>query len=159
MIKYILSSLLLLMLVTPVKAEEERTCLVEAVYFEARSETFASKLAVANVILERMYDKTFPNSVCEVVKQGMYWEGNPVRNKCQFSYWCDGKTERMRNIKALEEVVKVVNMALDGVLLRDTLGATHYHAVYVSPKWAMADNFVLLAIVGEHVFYRRELCC
>ena len=150
-----------LIVVNPAKADdtEERTCLVEAVYFEARSETFAGKLAVANVILERMYNKSFPNSICEVVRQGIYWEGNPVRNRCQFSYWCDGKSERMRNIKALEEVVKVVNMALDGVMLRDTLGATHSHAVYVSPEWAMSENFTMLAVVGEHVFYERHRCC
>ena len=92
MFKYILSSLLLLLLISPAKADE-RTCLVEAVYFEARSETLIGKLAVANVILERMYNKSFPNTICGVVKQGRYWEGKPVRNKCQFSYWCDGKTD------------------------------------------------------------------
>jgi spore germination cell wall hydrolase CwlJ-like protein len=62
MFKYILSSLLLLLLISPAKADE-RTCLVEAVYFEARSETFIGKLAVANVILERMHNKSFPNTI------------------------------------------------------------------------------------------------
>ena len=154
MFKYILSSLLLLLLINPAKADE-RTCLVEAVYFEARSETFIGKLAVANVILERMYNKSFPNTICGVVKQGMYWEGKPLRNKCQFSYWCDGKTESMNNSKALEDVVKAVQFTLDGVMLRNTLGATHYHAVYVSPSWAVSKEFVLMDTVGEHIFYKK----
>tara|TARA_R100001369_G_C3213386_1_gene148479 strand:- start:63 stop:536 length:474 start_codon:yes stop_codon:yes gene_type:complete len=154
MFKYILSSLLLLLLISPAKADE-RTCLVEAVYFEARSETFIGKLAVANVILERMHNKSFPNTICGVVRQGIYWEENPVRNKCQFSYWCDGKSESMHNINALEEVVKVVQLTLNGVMLRNTLGATHYHAVYVSPSWAVSKEFVLMDTVGEHIFYKR----
>ncbi len=154
MFKYILSSLLLLLLISPVKADE-RTCLVEAVYFEARSETFIGKLAVANVILERMHNKSFPNTICGVVKQGRYWEGKPVRNRCQFSYWCDGKPETIANINALEEVVKVVQLTLNGVMLRDTLKATHYHAVYVSPSWAVSKEFVLMDTVGEHIFYKK----
>jgi len=154
MFKYILSSLLLLLLISPAKADE-RTCLVEAVYFEARSETFIGKLAVANVILERMHNKSFPNTICGVVRQGIYWEENPVRNKCQFSYWCDGKSESMHNINALEEVVKVVQLTLNGVMLRNTLRATHYHAVYVSPSWAVSKEFVLMDTVGEHIFYKR----
>ena len=154
MFKYILSSLLLLLLISTVKADE-RTCLVEAVYFEARSETFIGKLAVANVILERMHNKSFPNTICGVVKQGRYWEGKPVRNRCQFSYWCDGKPETIANINALEEVVKVVQLTLDGVMLRDTLKATHYHAVYVSPSWAVSKEFVLMDTVGEHIFYKK----
>ena len=44
-------------------------------------------------------------------------------------------------------------------MLRDTLGATNYHAVYVSPEWAMSENFTMLAVVGEHVFYERYRCC
>jgi len=144
----------MLLLITPVKADEH-TCLIEAVYFEARSETFTGKLAVANVILERMYSKSFPNTICGVVKQGIYWKGNPVRNKCQFSYWCDGKSESMNNISALQEVVKAVQLALDGAMLRNTLGATHYHAVYVSPSWAVSKEFVLMDTVGEHIFYKK----
>jgi spore germination cell wall hydrolase CwlJ-like protein len=154
MFKYILSSLLLLLLISPAKADE-RICLVEAVYFEARSETFMGKLAVVNVILERMHDKSFPNTICGVVKQGRYWEGNPIRNKCQFSYWCDGKSESMHNIKALEEVIKVVQLALSGVSLRNTLGATYYHAVYVSPSWATSKEFVFMDTIGKHVFYKK----
>jgi spore germination cell wall hydrolase CwlJ-like protein len=61
----------------------------------------------------------------------------------------------MNNSKALEDVVKAVQFTLDGVMLRNTLGATHYHAVYVSPSWAVSKEFVLMATVGEHIFYKK----
>ena len=63
---------------------EERTCLAEAVYYEARSESFEGKLAVANVVLERLRRKDFPNTICKVVHNGVYWKGNIVRNKCAY---------------------------------------------------------------------------
>ena len=59
------------------------------------------------------------------------------------------------NSKALEEVVKVVQLTLNGAMLRNTLGATHYHAVYVSPSWATSKEFVLMDTVGEHIFYKK----
>ena len=73
------------------KEYEERQCLVEAIYFEGRSESLLAQLAIANVILERVKLINFPNTVCDVVKQGRYYKGHPVRHKCAFSYWCDGK--------------------------------------------------------------------
>ena len=79
-----------------VKASE-LNCLVEAVYYEARSEPLIAQLAVANVVLERVRDERFPNTICEVVHQGRYnRKGHPIRHKCMFSYWCDGKPERMK---------------------------------------------------------------
>ena len=66
------------------KAEAKPTeveCLTEAIYFEARGESFVGQLAVANVILERVRDSRFPPTVCEVVHAGRYWEGNPIRNR------------------------------------------------------------------------------
>ena len=59
-------------------------CLTEAIYFEARGEPFIGQLAVANVIMERVRDHRFPPTVCEVVHDGRYWEGNPIRNRCAF---------------------------------------------------------------------------
>ena len=70
------------------KAEAKPTeleCLTEAVYFEARGESFVGQLAVANVILQRVRDYRFPPTVCEVVHAGRYWEGNPIRNRDFFA--------------------------------------------------------------------------
>ena len=115
-------------------------CLAEAVYFEGRGEPFIGQIAIANVVLNRT-----TKSICLTVHD----------KRCIFSYWCDGKTESMNNSKALEDVVKAVQLTLDGVMLRNTLGATHYHAVYVSPSWAVSKEFVLMDTVGEHIFYKK----
>jgi len=132
----------------------EHMCLTEAIYYEARSETFSGKLAVANVILERLRRYDFPNTVCNVVHDGVYWKGNIVRDKCAFSYYCDGKHERMLDIKAKEDAEYIATLALDGVKLNNTESATHYHAVYVKPFWSNTLRY--LAKVGNHLFYIKE---
>ncbi len=57
-------------------------CLALNIYFEARSESFASQVAVAQVTLNRIESKKYPNDVCAVVKQPK-----------QFSWYSDGKSE------------------------------------------------------------------
>ena len=131
---------------------EERRCLVEAIYFEARSESILAQLAIANVILERVKLANFPNTVCKVVKQGRYYKGHPIRHKCAFSYWCDGKSEKMYNNKAKQNAIKVAAMAASGIFVDQTLYSTHYHATYVNPKWAKDKEFIVR--IGDHLFYR-----
>mgnify|MGYP003635239800 CR=1 FL=1 len=72
------------------KEDKQLDCLVEAVYHEARSESFTGQLAVANVIIERANLAQFPNTICKVVHAGKYWKGNIVRNKCAFRYSLSG---------------------------------------------------------------------
>ena len=136
-----------------VKASE-LNCLVEAVYYEARSEPLVAQLAVANVVLERVRDERFPSTICEVVHQGRYnKKGQPIRHKCMFSYWCDGKPERMKEIEALKTAISVSEMAINGVIVEATVGATHYHANYVRPHWRLAHTFMELGQLGKHIFY------
>tara|TARA_R100000963_G_C4642457_1_gene106110 strand:- start:1718 stop:2191 length:474 start_codon:yes stop_codon:yes gene_type:complete len=144
--------LTLLTWTSPAKADEFN-CLVEAVYHEARSEDLIPMLAVANVILTRKESSNFPDTICKVVHQGRYWKGSPIRDKCQFSYFCDGKEERFTDIKGLIKVINVVEMALKGVQVRQTVGATHYHASYVTPFWASDPRFKALGQLGTHLFY------
>ena len=132
----------------------ELNCLVEAVYYEARSEPFVAQLAVANVVLERVRDHRFPNTICEVVHKGRYnKKGQPIRHKCKFSYWCDGKPERMKEIAALKTAISVSEMAINGVVVEITAGATHYHATYVRPHWILSHTFMELGQLGRHIFY------
>jgi len=132
----------------------ELNCLVEAVYYEARSEPITAQLAVANVVLERVRNDKFPNTICEVVHQGRYnKKGQPIRHKCMFSYWCDGKPERMKEIVALKTAISVSEMAVNGVVVEETVGATHYHATYVQPHWILSHTFMELGQVGRHIFY------
>ena len=79
---------------------ESIMCLAMAIYFEARGEPMVGQVAVAQVIMNRVYDHRYPNDVCDVVKQGYYYTWNeniPIRDKCQFSFWCDGKPEIINN--------------------------------------------------------------
>ena len=128
-------------------------CLVEAVYYEARSEGIVPKIAVANVILQRVKSKKYPSTICEVVHQGKHNNGRIIRNKCQFSYYCDGKKERVKDYTSLLEVLDVASLVLEGVLLERTQGATHYHAYYVKPRWSGSKRFKNLGRVGAHIFY------
>ena len=52
---------------------KEELCLVQAIYFEARGESFIGQLAVGSVILQRLESKSFPNTICSVVQSGKYW--------------------------------------------------------------------------------------
>tara|TARA_R110001599_G_scaffold265009_1_gene465721 strand:- start:146 stop:619 length:474 start_codon:yes stop_codon:yes gene_type:complete len=142
----------LFLLISAAKADEFN-CLVEALYHEARSESFIGMISVANVVLTRKESSNFPNTICKVVHQGKYWKGNPIKDKCQFSYWCDGKPERFIDIEGLIKSLNVAEMSLNGIQSKQTVGATHYHASYVTPSWASDPNFKSLGQIGTHVFY------
>jgi hypothetical protein len=123
-------------------------CLTEALYFEARGESLSGQIAVAEVILNRVDSRRYPDDVCSVVHQGA-----SQLNACQFSYNCDGKPEDIGNTEAFESAGRIARRMLDGRQRRLTLNATHYHALSVNPRWAR--RLVQTAQIGEHVFYRR----
>jgi len=135
-------------------------CLATNIYHEARGESYAGKVAVANVTMNRVKNKKFPNTVCGVVYQAQTrenWKGNmvPKRNKCQFSWYCDGKSDWPTDQDAWIEAQQIAyNMVVFNDARGLTEGATHYHATYVSPEWAR--DFALVGRIGEHIFYRWE---
>ena len=142
----------LFLLISAAKADDFN-CLVEALYHEARSESFIGMLSVANVILTRKESSNFPDTICKVVHQGKYWKGNPIKDKCHFSYWCDSRPERFTDIEGLIKSINVAEMSLNGIQIKQTVGATHYHASYVTPGWASDPNFKSPGQIGTHVFY------
>jgi spore germination cell wall hydrolase CwlJ-like protein len=127
---------------------EEFKCLAEALYFEARGESVRGQAAVAEVILNRRDSGLFPNSVCAVVHQG-----TGRRYQCQFTYTCDGYTDRIREKAAYMRVAKIARLMLDGAPRALTQGATYYHNHTVRPKWAR--RFAMTTKIGAHRFYRR----
>ena len=140
---------------------DDKKCLTENIYFEARGQGQAGWLAVAQVTQNRVDDRRFPNTVCEVVKQGLtYASGQPIRNKCQFSWYCDGKSDNPKNIKVYNSIYELVNYIYDiqdkpdHELLDITDGATHYHADYVRPSWAKTKTKTIE--IEDHIFYRWE---
>jgi len=122
-------------------------CLAQNIYFEARSEPKAGKLAVAHVVLNRVDSGRFPSSVCNVVRQG----GEMVRHRCQFSWWCDGKSDQPRDRRAWRESVGLAKLVLGGRTDDPTAGALWYHADYVSPNWR--HTFLQGPTIGRHIFY------
>ena len=133
---------------------EERECLARNVYFEARSETIAGQVAVAWVTLNRMESPNFPDTICGVVHQARTdSNGNPLRNQCQFSWYCDGKSDRIRNQRAWEDVQLITDVVLlDWARAKESPveNATFYHADYVNPYWA--NSFTQVATVDNHIF-------
>ncbi|WP_240910308.1 cell wall hydrolase [Pontivivens nitratireducens] len=125
----------------------EWECLAKALYFEARGETIAGQIAVAEVILNRVDHSRYPNSVCGVVSQGA-----SRMNACQFSFMCDGRNEVMSERAAWERMAKIARVMLDGRPRMLTAGATHYHAVSVNPGWA--SRLERTVWIDDHKFYR-----
>lgn len=125
----------------------EKMCLARAIYFEARSESRTGQIAVANVIMNRKANRYYPNTVCRVVNQGA-----KRRTGCQFSFRCDGQPDIPREKKSWRNSIQIASLVMEGKLRDVRLrGVTHYHADYVSPKWA--KQFRRVAKIGKHIFY------
>jgi Cell Wall Hydrolase len=131
--------------------DEQWSCLSEALYFEARGETVKGQFAVAEVIMNRVNSTQFPNTPCGVIKQG-----TGRKFQCQFTYTCDGRTEKISEKQAYERVAKVARATLDGTegVGNLTDGATYYHTTSVRPVWAR--KFKKTAQIGVHLFYRKN---
>ncbi|TFF27882.1 cell wall hydrolase [Jiella endophytica] len=129
-------------------SESEQTCLANGIYFEARGESEEGQAAVAQVILNRVRNPAYPNSICGVVYQNKNW-----RNRCQFSFACDGHKDRIRDAGAYAKAEEIAKEATTGeVWIAEVGSATHYHANYVRPRWARAMEKV--DKIGRHIFYR-----
>lgn len=159
--------MLLLMLPTASSAtavnydDVEVTWLAKNVYFEARNQGIAGQLAVASVTLNRVKDRRFPNTIKDVVTQSLYrnsWrDGSPVpiKNKCQFSWWCDGKADIINDWKTFSKIKKLMlTFTSNSSIIDITEGATHYHADYVLPDWAATKRKTIE--IEDHIFYIWE---
>ncbi|MGN6469211.1 MAG: cell wall hydrolase [Rhizobiaceae bacterium] len=129
-------------------SKREQQCLTAGVYFEARGEPVKGQAAVAQVILNRVRNPAYPNTVCGVVYQNEDW-----RNGCQFSFACDGVKERVAD-KRSWTIAEDVAMAVTAgkIWLPEVGSSTHYHATYVHPRWARAME--KMKKIGRHIFYR-----
>lgn len=142
---------------------QETMCLAMNVYHEARNQGTAGQLAVASVTLNRVNDSRFPNTICGVVHEGPHrpsWKGTgemiPVRHKCQFSWYCDGKSDKTHDMLTFNDIYHIMHSVVYGdIQIYDiTDGATHYHADYVEPAWAKTKTKTIE--IEDHIFYRWE---
>lgn len=129
---------------------KEQTCLANGIYFEARGESLRGQAAVAQVILNRVRNPTYPNTICGVV-----YQNDHMRNACQFSFACDGKKDVIASpshYKTAQDVAMAVTAGK--IFLPEVGSSTHYYAQYVSPGWARAMN--RMSKIGLHIFYRTR---
>jgi len=129
------------------RAKAEK-CLANAIYFEARGEPVRGQIAVAQVVMNRVFSGHYPNDVCGVVYQDAH-----RHLACQFTFACDGIPDRKDELEAWVRAREIARDTLDGKLwLADVGKATHYHASWVRPIWIREMH--KLDRIGVHTFYR-----
>lgn len=130
--------------------KKQQQCLAEAVYFEARGETVKGQVGVAQVVLNRVRNPAYPNTICGVV-----YQNQNMLNACQFSFACDGQKHRVTEKAEWNMAQQVAKTVSAGQIWLPEVGsATHYHATYVSPKWG--PTMIKLVQIGLHIFYRTR---
>jgi len=129
-------------------SRKQRTCLAEAIYFEARGESYRGQIAVAQVVRNRVESSVFPSTICAVV-----YQNKQKRNACQFSFACDGIKDRITERSAWAQAQEIADKVISGELyLPEVSNAINYHANYVRPRWAPRMNRITR--IGAHIFYR-----
>ena len=150
----------LILLVPTLAASDEngeRYCLAQNIYFESANQPFAGRVAVANVAVNRSKDAQFPSTICDVVYQAKLrenWKGNmvPIRNKCQFSWYCDGKSDEPTDSTTWMESLHIADLVISGKMPDITSGSLWYHADVVSPYWA--PYLTEVVTIDNHIFYK-----
>ncbi len=129
-------------------SNKQQSCLATGIYFEARGEPARGQAAVAQVILNRVRNPAYPNNICGVV-----YQNKNLYNRCQFSFACDRKPDKVNNPRLWSLAMDIAKETTAGRIWLSQVGSsTHYHAVYVRPKWAKTMKKV--GRIGLHIFYR-----
>lgn len=125
----------------------DKACLAQAIYYEARGESRDGQVAVAEVVMNRVHSRAYPNSVCGVVYQGSH-----RATGCQFTFTCDGSLGQRPRGAAWERSNQIASAVLLGYTRPLTQRATHYHTMAVNPVWN--SGLVETTRIGTHIFYR-----
>jgi spore germination cell wall hydrolase CwlJ-like protein len=131
-------------------SRRELKCLADAIYFEARGEPELGRIAVAQVVLNRLKNPAYPKTICGVV-----YQNKNKRNRCQFSFACDGIRERITDKGAWAEAQALAERVMEDdktLYIKDVGASTHYHASYVRPRWAR--HMAKKQKIGRHIFYQ-----
>ena len=153
---------------------DEIECMARNIYFESNNQSKAGQIAVARVVMNRLQDTRFPNTVCEVIQEGPMRESwktrkdpdlaqadriyYPVKNRCQFSWYCDGKADDIPQSNDNHAWRLAQEIAFNILVFNKysglVEGATHYHADYVDPEWS--KTITLITKIDDHIFYRWD---
>lgn len=135
--------------VTAEVRNKQLECLARNIYYEAGSEPFEGKVAVAQVTINRAESGLFPSDICRVV-----YQKNVVYDKvlCQFSWYCEGPSKvPPRNVAAFKESEIVARQVLlEGFRLPSITDALYFHGDYINPGWKRER----VAKIGRHIFYK-----
>jgi spore germination cell wall hydrolase CwlJ-like protein len=125
--------------------------MAENIYYEAATQSYAGKIAVGQVVLNRVKTPGYPRTVCAVIYDGSQ---NVKTKTCQFSWTCQDHKgiDKSSNYWAESQKVAADLLSKKGQLIDITEGALNYHADYVKPAWAKTLKFV--AQIDQHLFYR-----
>ena len=121
---------------TPYNLDNDYHCLASNIYWESRNQSLGGKIAVGQVVLNRVDNEEYPSTICSVVKQTKYYASGKIDlHDCQFSWYCDGKSdvplEREKDV--YEESFRLAVKLLENRPMDFTEGALHYHSHKVYP--------------------------
>lgn len=119
-------------------------CLALSMYWEARGEGNKGMTGVGWVVLNRLRSPHFPNNVCAVVFDG------GEKPPCQFSWWCDGKSDRPRDKRSWDIALDLAAKLLTDPPRDPTKGALFFHSNKIRPDWKRRKT----AHFGGHIYYR-----
>tara|TARA_B110000483_G_scaffold190670_1_gene226363 strand:- start:5436 stop:5891 length:456 start_codon:yes stop_codon:yes gene_type:complete len=141
-------ALILSILPTPAYADE-LVCLANNIYYEARNQSFGGMYAVAEVTLNRVENRRWPNDICNVVQQRIVLNSRWV---CQFSWYCDGKSDNPKDFYRYRVCYMIAYMAIHEKDLSFVPPGTYwYHSNAIRPYWV--DAYHRVAVIGDHTFY------
>ena len=160
---------------------DELKCMAENIYFEGRAEPLMGKVAIGHVVMNRVASDRHPDTICEVVHEGPHresWKTRgkavadedrkffPIRNKCDFSWYCDGEKDIIwvsymdgtvieANMTAWRDSVHMALMVMNGDLKDNTGGADHYYNYHIaSPYWVGSMEHTVYH--GNHRFMKEK---
>lgn len=128
--------------------DDAATCLSRTIYWEAKGGNSEDMEAVANVVLNRLGHKGFPDTVCEVVKQGS------EKSPCQFSWWCDGRPDQVEEEGRYAIAREIARKALNQQLPDRTNGALFFHDRSADVDWS--KSYIKTKEIGSFKFYKPK---
>lgn len=126
--------------------DDALVCLSRTIYWEAKGGADADMEGVADVVLNRLGHDGYPDTICAVVKQGS------EKKACQFSWWCDGKADEVKEDDRYAASKEIARKALNRQLTDRTRGAMYFHDRNVKPAWA--SEYIKTAETGKFLFYK-----
>ena len=140
----------------PYDLNNDYHCLASNIYWEARNQPLLGKVAVAQVVFNRVDHNRYPDTICNVVKQTKFYPSGRIDlHSCQFSWYCDGQSDEPVETWGFsyEDAFYLAVDFIEERPLDITEGSTHYHSTKVNPTWSKALDKIVQ--IEEHIFYRQ----